>query len=619
MAGACTNGPAPSCDDGDVCNGAETCNPVDGTCLAGAPISCEVLVNNGLAPPIASNLIDHVDYNEASGQLVYVRSQGCPPFGGVDSSPCPIPGVPTTLEVAVGGDLGDVDVFDTALLQVTGGSVQKLASGQNAWVDLLGGAVASAESYGTTFVAGGDHGFLRLLGQATVTGGSIQNLLLDSDFISPGGAVWGGKVETLFSGTASSVRGGRVSVLCAVEDPGTVYGSQFNLNAGMYGPFPGATGFVSGTLESGDLLNATYHQTGSWCYHPEDGVFDTSGTFTLLPPESTFVANGQSFPDPQNVFDEDDAATQFHDVFVRNESCPDLWPSAYPDDPCTLPGIATSVEVVGGAVIPGVFSVLDTSTAIIRGGQVAELRMSAGASIEIWGNEFTIGGVPVPFGEVLDESGVLVGTLATGEPIVASFDREDPLVMGTYGVIVLRSASELVSGNNVVGTLFGGLGSIGGVEVDLHVENGGILIGEYESIALADINQQIPDFIGLATPARGFEDQYQIWELEFSGTLLDVGHSKATFAYDPALVQEGQQLIIFAWDGAQWVRMKDGVVIDSINHTISIVIDSFTIFALIIREFMVPVLSVFGMLSLAGGLAVSGLIARNRSRVGGGA
>jgi small-conductance mechanosensitive channel len=145
------------------------------------------------------------------------------------------------------------------------------------------------------------------------------------------------------------------------------------------------------------------------------------------------------------------------------------------------------------------------------------------------------------------------------------------------------------------------------------------LIGEYESIALADINQQIPDFIGLATPARGFEDQYQIWELEFSGTLLDVGHSRATFAYDPALVQEGQQLIIFAWDGAQWVRMKDGVVIDSINHTISIVSDSFTIFAPIIREFMVPVLSVFGMLSLAGGLAVSGLIARNRSRVGGGA
>jgi hypothetical protein len=168
-----------------------------------------------------------------------------------------------------------------------------------------------------------------------------------------------------------------------------------------------------------------------------------------------------------------------------------------------------------------------------------------------------------------------------------------------------------------VGTLFGGLGSIGGVEVDLHVADAGVLIGEYESIALADINQAVPDFIGLAIAARGFQDQYQIWELEFSGTLLEVGFSKATFAYDPALVEEGQQLIVFAWDGAQWVRMKDGVVVDLINHTISIVIDSFTIFALIVREYMVPALSLFGMFSLVGGLALSGVIARNRSRVGG--
>ena len=31
---------APNCDDGNVCNGAETCDPVTG-CQAGTPLACE--------------------------------------------------------------------------------------------------------------------------------------------------------------------------------------------------------------------------------------------------------------------------------------------------------------------------------------------------------------------------------------------------------------------------------------------------------------------------------------------------------------------------------------------------------------------------------------------------
>lgn len=610
--GACVNGQPPlPCDDGDLCNGQETCNPADGLCTDGSSGACNTLINNAAAPPASSNVIDDDSFDLDSELLLLVRDLGCPLFGEPDSF-CHLAGTPTTVEIAAGATVGDVTVLDTSNLLVTGGVVETLSSSQDAWVDITGGEVEQLTSDGGVLIDGGVHGYFALGGQGAMSAGFVEDLQLESHFISPGGEVVGGVVTTLFSGSGSSVRGGKVSVLCALDDPGAIYGSGFNQNAGAFGPLAGASGFVTGTLESGEILYATYHQEGSWCYHPADGVIDTMQTFTLLPPESTFIANGQAVTGPDNVIDASDPATQFHDVYVRNQGCPDQWPAAYRDGSCSSPGAATEVDILAGADIPGTLNVLDTATVRLRGGQITTLTMAAGALVEVFGDAFNIAGTPLPFGEVLDHSGTLVATLASGEPIVFAFDREDPANPGNYGTIVLRSSLDVAVGTSVTGSLLGGVGTIGGVDVSLDVETAGLLSGAHSIIAIEDISLIVPDFNGLTVAARSFQDDYQVWELDFTGELLAGGSSNVAFAYDPALVSEGQQMIIYGWDGDEWSRMTENVVIDTVNHIISMDIDGFTVFAMIIREYMVPVLSLGALYALASSLAAGGLWARTR-------
>jgi hypothetical protein len=76
------------------------------------------------------------------------------------------------------------------------------------------------------------------------------------------------------------------------------------------------------------------------------------------------------------------------------------------------------------------------------------------------------------------------------------------------------------------------------------------------------------------------------------------------------LVDLGKDLLVYGWDGIRWVRLKNNVVIDTNNHTISIDIDSFTIFAMIVRTFLAPSLSVGGALALFVGLAGTGILAQ---------
>jgi hypothetical protein len=610
QASACTNGePPPSCDDGELCNGVETCDPASGLCLAGSAIACDNIINNALTPPVASNVIDDPSYDTASQQLLYVRNLGCPSFGAPNSF-CPGTGPPTTVEVASGAFIGDVSVFDSSSLFVTGGSVAELTSSQSASVVLGGGSVEHGICVGPTSINAGAHHFIRLEGDSTVLGGTIQELELDSIFANVGAALMGGEVTTLFAGFGSSIRGGKVSVLCAPESPSFIYGTGFDVNGGKFGALPGSTGFVSGKLETGDVLNATYHQAGSWCFHPEDGAFDTHGTFYLLPPESTFIANGLTPADPLNVIDANDPSTQHHDVFVRNAGCPDGWPDALREGICASPGSATAVEVQAGASIPGTFWVRDSSTAIVRGGQVAQIRQAAASYVEVWGNSFLVDGLAVPFGEVNATSGTLSGTLASGEPFSTAFDREDADALGSYGTLYMRSAADLAAGAGVMRSLFGGVGTIGGVSVNLDIETGGTLSGSYELVPFAEMNLRVPDFNGLTIKAQTVQNQYQIWQLEFTGELDISGASRITFAYDPLLVALGKDLLVYGWDGIRWVRLKNNVVIDTNNHTISIDIDSFTIFAMIVRTFLAPSLSLGGALALMAGLAGTGILAR---------
>jgi hypothetical protein len=610
QASTCTNGePPPSCDDGDLCNGVESCDPASGVCLAGSATVCDHIINNALAPPVAINVIDDASYDAASQQILYVRNLGCPSFGAPNSF-CPGTGPPTTVEVASGALVGDVSVFDSSRLFVTGGSVAELTSSQSASVVLGGGSIEHGICVGPTSINAGAHHFIRLEGDSTVLGGTIQELELDSIFANVGASLMGGEVTTLFAGSGSSIRGGKVSVLCAPESPSFIYGTGFDVNGGAFGALPGSTGFVSGKLETGDVLNATYHQTGSWCFHPEYGAFDTHGTFYLLPPESTFIANGLTRADLLNVIDANDPSTQYHDVFVRNAGCPDGWPNALREAACASPGSATAVEVHAGASIPGTFWVRDSSTAIIRGGQVAQLRQAAATYVEVWGESFLVDGFAVPFGEINATSGTLTGTLASGEQFSTAFDREDPDAAGSYGTLYMRSAADLAAGAGVMRSLFGGVGTIGGVSVDLDIETGGTLSGSYELVPFAAMNQHVPAFNGLTIKAQTVQTQYQIWQLEFTGDLNTSGTSRITFTYDPLIVDPGKDLLVYGWDGSQWVRLNNNVVIDTNNHTISMNIDSFTIFAMIVRTFLAPSLSLGGALALFAGLAGTGILAR---------
>ena len=620
-ADACVNGEAPPpCDDDDRCNGVETCNPADGTCQAGAPIACDLLLNNGGAPPLSSNVLSHTTYDEHSDEVVYLRDLGCPVFGEVDSF-CPLGGSPTTLEVTGNGRVGDLRVFDDSSLELTGGTVVALSGAQGAFHDLAGGEVEHADTLATTHVRGGVHRFLHLQGEASIEGGRIDDLELDARVVGTEGAVRGGHVATLHSSTGSSVQGGRVSMLCARGDPGVIYGRDFDVTGGAYGLVPGSESFIHGVLESGELFDATIHQAGAVCVHPTEGVYTTAGSFLLLPPRSTFIANGLAFEagDPRNQLDAADTATLHHDVHVRDTGCPAGWPEAFADGPCFLPGAATEAHVVDGAHIPGTLYALDDSWVTLRGGSVSNLRVAASARIEVWGFDFAVDGVPVEYGDLMAADGVLTGTLASGTPLVANFDRADLHTPGVYGTIELHPSAYVAAGSGSSGSLFASAGTPGRVEVELEVETGGALIGEYEYIELEDISQVVPSFLGLAVAAAGFQDRYQIWELDFTGELSESGPSIVRFTYDPTFVVPGQQLIVFAWDGSEWVRMRDGVWVDEENHTIEIEVESFSIFALIVREYMVPALSWLGLIALFAALVTTGgAMPRRANRCNGG-
>jgi hypothetical protein len=82
-----------------------------------------VLLNNGQAPPEALNVIDAADaYDLTDGVgAVYVRNAGCT----TDTGACPTPGDATTVELVEGGSVWELDVLDTSLLRVSGGTVNE--------------------------------------------------------------------------------------------------------------------------------------------------------------------------------------------------------------------------------------------------------------------------------------------------------------------------------------------------------------------------------------------------------------------------------------------------------------------------------------------------------------
>jgi hypothetical protein len=296
-----------------------------------APV--QLVIHNGLAPPVPENVID-ADYDPFLFD-VFVRNVGCGeefPFDG----PCATPGAPTRVALVEGGVINDrFEVFDTSMLDVTGGSALLLRAYGASAVFLRGGTVTNTlEATDASFVSitgGSVEQFLRPMGDARVEleGGTVARILSAGwsrteihggtivDHVAASGystvtmrggtvgtflaaffagrlALRGGSVGAELSTNGELVEatwsGGRVGGVVQADGGSTITirGSGFALDGvpQPYGPLPSQQGFVcgtktlSGTLASGEaFVNPVAH----------DGCFDAplgrELTGTIVVPE----------------------------------------------------------------------------------------------------------------------------------------------------------------------------------------------------------------------------------------------------------------------------------------------------------------------------------------------
>lgn len=174
-----------------------------------------VLLNNGLAPPEALNVIDAADaYDITDGVgAVYVRNAGCT----TDTGACPTPGDATTVELVEGGSVWELDVLDTSLLRVSGGTVNE------------------------TLVALGSS-------ELQISGGSVGHELRgqDSATVTVSGGFVGGPIV---AAQASQI---------------TLVGTGFAVGGVPIGdgPIEATTGILTGTLASGDPIDSVFAHAG---------------------------------------------------------------------------------------------------------------------------------------------------------------------------------------------------------------------------------------------------------------------------------------------------------------------------------------------------------------------
>lgn len=77
---------------------------------------------------------------------------------------------------------------------------------------------------------------------------------------------------------------------------------------------------------------------------------------------------------------------------------------------------------ISGGSIGKYMAAFDNSQVIISGGSVAmELMVGHNSQITIYGTDFNVNGVPVGYGPISIASGILIGTLASGEAINNNF------------------------------------------------------------------------------------------------------------------------------------------------------------------------------------------------------
>jgi hypothetical protein len=387
-----------------------------------------LLINNGLAPPNLENVIDDGTY---STYIVDVRNAGCPPEwpAGYIDDPCPDPGAPTEVALVDGGSVGYFfTVNDSSIITMSGGTAQNVVSavGDDSTVTLSGGVVGndlvaqgsnstvdmSGGIVGNHLIAYGSHSTVTM-SDGEVTGisgthGSHATLTMNGgyvgDYLTAAGSdssvtMTGGQVENFFQayGTDSTttLSGGRVETYYAhgshasatmsggeVEKNLYAYGSNsiVTLSGGLVGEYLLATGSESAVTMSGGTV-----EIGATAYGNDSKLSMRGGTVV-----GHLTAYGSN------------SKVTMHDGIVGGH--------------LTAYGSESTVAMCGGNV--GYVTGIDSSSSTMNGGTVQNyVNACDSSSITIRGEGFAVDGEPAPYGDLTAQTGVLTGTLSSGDPI----------------------------------------------------------------------------------------------------------------------------------------------------------------------------------------------------------
>ena len=143
---------------------------------------------------------------------------------------------------------------------------------------------------------------------------------------------------------------------------------------------------------------------------------------------TNLINNGLAPPNPANVI-----STAIGDLaLVQNVGCDVVSQGR----PCPMPGGPTKVALVNGGVVgslearesssiamsggrnDGVIYAFDTSSVELSGGTIfGDIIALDSSNITIFGTDFAVDGAPVGYGPLSTKTGILTGTLLSGDPI----------------------------------------------------------------------------------------------------------------------------------------------------------------------------------------------------------
>jgi hypothetical protein len=193
--------------------------------------------------------------------------------------------------------------------------------------------------------------------------------------------------------------------------------------------------------------------------------------------ETGAINTGLAPPNPANVINDSTYGGGTITVDVRNVGCTGVAPCSSPGAPTTvsledggvvsadLRGFDTSIITMtggtigsdfvrhhsssitmSGGMVNGVLAATGMGTIVWTGGTVGDSLMAQGASlIEIVGTGSMVNGVPVPFGDVVELTGQLTGTLVLGEPINNTFYQGGSSYAGTIRLVPEPSTALLLA------------------------------------------------------------------------------------------------------------------------------------------------------------------------------